>query len=582
MRWRQDRRSPDPKLVIRSLESLLDRDARRSMSLIRAFHVISIAYVMSAVSARAEVPCPDGPFETDVHVIAATVAAEPLKPVTWYAARVVPGAPFSDQLTDGATMAGAGGLMSTGGESAAYDAKRYVIIETQWYINRADFGFEPPKPAKPIPNRVIQKAGDLTYMTLIGRPTPDDAREFACLANELLTPPRPKPPPPANAPPSDPDWNGEITIIGHKRSPGCPEPQWTDGHVESFSLMTSRPGMRYNTDLSCTAQSGLEDQIKEVVYDAVKEITERSEGKWQPPRVHSIAVDAADDLYLLLDPGSHRRRSIDVRRVTPSGEVTHLSEHISEHFYGWALAADGQAHAWVPSAEMTGAVFYDLASDARPGVTKHNRPFGDRRMFESIAADAGGNLIAMDRSYIYKIAPTGAITLLGNANIENHELAEPLFEEQFHIAVDRDGMIFVADKTADIILKMTTDGSFTLVAGVPNEAGAMDGPTDKAQFKAPQGLALDHDGNIYVADSGNHTIRRIARGGGVSTLAGMHGKRGTRDGHGTSARLDSPASIAIDSAGTLYVTNGTDNLIRKISTAGEVSTLDARQFIDAQ
>ena len=129
---------------------------------------------------------------------------------------------------------------------------------------------------------------------------------------------------------------------------------------------------------------------------------------------------------------------------------------------------------------------------------------------------------------------------------------------------------------------MTTDGSFTIVAGVPNEAGAMDGPTDKAQFNAPQGLALDHDGNIYVADSGNHTIRRIARGGGVSTLAGMHGKRGTRDGHGTSARLDSPASIAIDSAGTLYVTNGTDNLIRKISTAGEVSTLDARQFIDAQ
>ena len=172
--------------------------------------------------------------------------------------------------------------------------------------------------------------------------------------------------------------------------------------------------------------------------------------------------------------------------------------------------------------------------------------------------------------------------LLGDANIENHEVADPVFEEQFHIAVDRDGMIFVADATANIILKMSSDHSFTIVAGVPTKAGAQDGIAGEARFNAPQGLALDHEGNIYVADSGNHTIRRIARDGSVSTLAGMQGKRGTRDGHGASARLDSPTSIAIDSADTLYVTNGTDNLIRKISAAGEVSTVDARKFMAPQ
>jgi sugar lactone lactonase YvrE len=196
--------------------------------------------------------------------------------------------------------------------------------------------------------------------------------------------------------------------------------------------------------------------------------------------------------------------------------------------------------------------------------------------------DANGNLFAIDGSQIFKIAPTGAAVYLGDANIENHEVAEPIVAEQFHIAADRDGIIFAADAASNIILKMSSDRSFTIVAGVPDKAGAQDGAAGHARFSAPQGLALDHEGNIYVADSGNHTIRRIAHDGGVSTLAGMHGKRGTKDGHGASARLDSPTSIAIDRAGTLYVTNGTDSLIRKISATGEVSTVDARQFIEAQ
>jgi hypothetical protein len=291
-------------------------------------------------------------------------------------------------------------------------------------------------------------------------------------------------------------------------------------------------------------------------------------------------MDAADNLYLLVDPGTRRRRSIVVRRVTPSGEVMRLSQTISEHFYGCALAVDSQGHAWVPSAEMSGAVFYDFPPDTRSGVAKSNRPFGNRGNFESIAADTSGNLFAMDGSQIFKISPAGAVTLLGDANIENHGVAIPLFAEQFHIAVDRDGMILVADATSNIILKMSSDRAFTIVAGVPNKAGAQDGAANQAKFNAPQGLVLDREGNIYVADSGNHTVRRIARDGSVSTLAGMHGKRGTKDGHGASARLDSPTSIAIDSAGTLYVTNGTDNLIRKISAAGEVSTVDARQFVE--
>lgn len=552
------------------------------MSFTKALRLIAAIYLVGSTRALAEDPCPAGPFETDIQAIAAAIAAEPLKPVAWYAERSISNAPFGDRLTDGATMRSSGGFMSTGGGSTEYDAKRYVIVETEWSTKRAGFDSERLKSSKPTPNQVTQKVGKLTYITIVGRPALDDAREFACVANELLAPSHPKLPTSSFVPPSDPNWNGEITIVARKGLPGCPEPQFTDGHEESFALMTSHPGMKYNTDLSCTAQADLEGRLKETVYDAVNDITARSEGKWQPPRVLSLAMDAADDLYLLLDPGTHGRRSIEVRRVTPSGEVMRLSETISEHFYGWALAADSLGHAWVPSSEISGAVFYDFPPDIRSTIEKHNRPFGGRGAFESIAADTNGNLFAMEGSQIFKIAPTGAAVRLGNANIENHEVVLPSVDEWFHIAVDRDGVIFVADATSNIILKMSPGGAFTIVAGVPNKAGAKDGPAGKARFNAPQGLALDHEGNIYVADSGNHTIRRVTPDGNVSTLAGMHGKRGTRDGHAASARLDSPASIAIDSAGTLYVTNGTDNLIRKISAAGEVSTVDARQFIDAQ
>jgi NHL repeat len=551
------------------------------MSFARTLRLIAAVHLVGTATALAENLCPAGPFETDIHAIAAAIAAEPPKPVSWYAERAISNAPIGDPLTDGASMTGSGGFMSTGGASTEYDAKRYVIVETQWSTKRSDFDSQRLKPAKP-PNQVIRKVGNLTYMTIIGRPAPEDAREFACVANELLAPSHPKPPPSSFEPPSDPHWNGDITIVGHTRRPGCPEPQFSDGHMESFVLMTSRPGMKYNTDLSCTAQAELEGHLKEIVSDAVDDITTRREGKWQPPRVHSLAMDVTDDLYLLLDPGTRRRRSIEVLRVKSSGEVMHLSETISEHFYGGALAADSRGHAWVPSSEMSGAVFYDFSRDTRSDLANGNRPFGNRGEFESIAADTNGNLFAMHLSQIFKIPPTGAVMLLGDANIENHEVADPVFEEQFHIAVDRDGMIFVADATANIILKMSSDHSFTIVAGVPTKAGAQDGIAGEARFNAPQGLALDHEGNIYVADSGNHTIRRIARDGSVSTLAGMQGKRGTRDGHGASARLDSPTSIAIDSADTLYVTNGTDNLIRKISAAGEVSTVDARKFMAPQ
>jgi serine/threonine protein kinase/sugar lactone lactonase YvrE len=111
------------------------------------------------------------------------------------------------------------------------------------------------------------------------------------------------------------------------------------------------------------------------------------------------------------------------------------------------------------------------------------------------------------------------------------------------------------------------------LAGQPGAPGSADGAASDARFKSPGGIAVDTSGNVYVADTGNNTIRKIARGGPVSTLAGLAGKPGRQDGSGSAARFLAPLGIAADHAGNIYVAEFASDIIRKITPEGEVSTL---------
>jgi sugar lactone lactonase YvrE len=117
----------------------------------------------------------------------------------------------------------------------------------------------------------------------------------------------------------------------------------------------------------------------------------------------------------------------------------------------------------------------------------------------------------------------------------------------------------------------TTGGKVSLFAGQYMLAGGTDGAS--ASFNAPRGIARDLSGNIYVADTDNHVIRKITSTGFTTTFAGMLGQPGLVNASGTSAKFNMPAGIVIDSANNLYVTDGNNHVVRKITPVGVVTTL---------
>jgi hypothetical protein len=146
------------------------------------------------------------------------------------------------------------------------------------------------------------------------------------------------------------------------------------------------------------------------------------------------------------------------------------------------------------------------------------------------------------------------------------------FERAQAVAVDDAGNVYLADSFYNVIWKITADGVTTVFAGKHGAHGSADGVGTNATFNSPAGVAVDGAGNVYVSDSGS-AIRVITSNGVVSTLAGRAGQYGDANGLGSAARFSGPSGVAVDSAGNVYVADQGNNAIRKITPAGMVSTL---------
>ena len=180
-------------------------------------------------------------------------------------------------------------------------------------------------------------------------------------------------------------------------------------------------------------------------------------------------------------------------------------------------------------------------------------------------------------STIRRITPAGDVSTLagpaGSTGSADGPRAAARFSSPQGVAVDTAGNVYVADTGNNTIRKITPAGIVSTLAGLAGTPGSTDGTGSAARFDGPYGVAADTAGNVYVADISNSTIRKITPAGEVTTLAGLAGSFGSADGTGSAARFDFPASVAVDRAGTVYVADFSSSTIRKITPAGEVSTL---------
>jgi len=231
------------------------------------------------------------------------------------------------------------------------------------------------------------------------------------------------------------------------------------------------------------------------------------------------------------------------------------------------VAATGATTTVAGSAGVSGS------ADGSGGAARFNHPSG-------VALDASGNIWVADtdNNTVRKITAAGAVsTIAGTAGVSGSADGTgtaATFHAPSGIAVDASGNIYVADTLNDTVRKITAAGAVSTVAGTAGVSGSADGSGAAARFTGPQGLALDGAGNLYVADAGNHTIRRIALAGGVvTTVAGFAGASGLADGSGSQARFNGPTGLALDSSGNLYVADTDNDTVREVTAAGAVVTL---------
>lgn len=272
-----------------------------------------------------------------------------------------------------------------------------------------------------------------------------------------------------------------------------------------------------------------------------------------------VAVDSAGNVYVA-DTGNSR-----IRMITPT-ELSGVTN-------------------WVVTT-LAGAASRGVA-DGTGDAAQFNVPFG-------VSVDGVGNVYVADsdNSIIRRITPLGVVTTIAGAAGQFGSVdgtgSSARFEFPSGVAVDGAGNIYVADTNNSTIREITpvvvsgvTTWVVTTLAGSARQNGSADGTGSSALFSFPSGVAVDASGNIYVADTNNSTIRKLTPtvAGGVmtwvvTTLAGSAHRIGRIDGLGASAQFEYPAGLAVDSLGSVYVADGGNNMIRKITptVAGGVTT----------
>ncbi|MBF0544060.1 MAG: hypothetical protein HQM08_06495 [Candidatus Riflebacteria bacterium] len=267
-----------------------------------------------------------------------------------------------------------------------------------------------------------------------------------------------------------------------------------------------------------------------------------------------------------------------VRKVTDDGNVVTvgMSKSGAQFNYPLGMALDSSGNMYVVDyaynkiKKITKAGYaYTFAGSGAAASTDGKGQAAQFNGPQSIAIDSAGNLYLAEyiasgpNGKVRKIAPDGTVTTFASG------LTHP-----WGITVDSSGNVFVSSFDNHIIQKITPSGTVSTFAGVVGPPGSTDGPGASAKFNCPAGLSIDSSNNVYVADNGNHEIRKITPAGVVTTVAGLSGSPAETDGIGNfTARFNCPMGVAADSKGNLFVADFLGQNIRRILPNGIVVTI---------
>ena len=313
-----------------------------------------------------------------------------------------------------------------------------------------------------------------------------------------------------------------------------------------------------------------------------------------------VAVDGAGNVYVADSDNDA------IRKVTPDGTVSTLAGSPrfdqngnpiggsadgtgsgAQFDFPQGVAVDGAGNVYVADSDnetirkvTPNGVVTTLAGLAKTAGSADGK--GDKARFNfpiGVAVDAAGNVFVADsdNDTIREVTPAGVVTTMAGMALFTGNFdgtgSSGRFSFPTGLAIDSAGNLYVADTDNSTLREISPAALVTTIAGVAVSFGTVDGTGSEARFDIPWAVATGPNGEVYVADTGNSAIRKITSAGLVSTLAGLKGVYGTADGTGTDARFHYPQGLAVDGATNVYVADSVNNRIRKVTPAGVVTTL---------
>jgi DNA-binding beta-propeller fold protein YncE len=298
-----------------------------------------------------------------------------------------------------------------------------------------------------------------------------------------------------------------------------------------------------------------------------------------------VAVDAAGSNVYIADTTNHLVEAVSGGNLSilagkpgfvgvPSGGVAATSSRLGEPT---GLTVDGSGNVFIADT-LNGVVEKVAAADGTLSIVAGSS-LSDP---PAVAVDGSGNVYVADKSnhVVEKVTPDGVVSIVagtgssgdtvpggaaGTATLRN--LSSPS-----GVAVDASGNVYIADSSNNIVAKVTPAGALSIVVGTSGVSGTPSaGTASNSKLSSPKGVAVDANGNLYIADSGNNRIEKVT-GGQLSFVAGT-GVSGTPSaGAATSSNLHSPSGVAVDAWGNVYIADTGNSAVEKV-TGGQLSII---------